>query len=207
MNTLVDVPSRAKDLRAATSEAHGRLDKRIMAAKPFQDRERYGRFLLVQYAFHREIDALYDNPALDRLLPDLAGRRRLGLIQKDLSDLGISAPVIDTQPLFAAEIDLPTALGWLYVAEGSNLGAAFLLKEAEALGLSEGFGARHLAGAPEGRGLHWRTFTAALDTIDLSSAENDRVISGATAAFTQVYRLVEELMPLSAETSGEPAGV
>ena len=33
--------------------------------------------------------------------------------------------------------DIPTALGWLYVAEGSNLGAAFLIKEAEKLGLSE----------------------------------------------------------------------
>jgi protein TonB len=55
-------------------------------------------------------------------------------------------------------------MGWLYVAEGSNLGAAFLLKEAVKLNLSGSFGARHLAGAPEGRGLHWRTFTAALDS-------------------------------------------
>ena len=83
--------------------------------------------------------------------------------------------------------------GWLYVAEGSNLGAAFLLKEAIRLELSETFGARHLAGAPEGRGLHWRTFTAALDSIALSQAEEDRVIAGAEAAFRRVQGLVDDI--------------
>lgn len=199
MNTLVDTPSRAKDLKAATSAAHGRLDKRIMAADPFGSPERYGRFLLVQHAFHREIDALYDNPVLDGLLPDLAGRRRLALIKADLADLGIDTPAIGTPPRFGAQIDLPTALGWLYVAEGSNLGAAFLLKDAMKLGFSETRGARHLAGAPEGRGLHWRTFTAALDTIELSGAENERVIDGAETAFGVVHHLVETLMPLPAD--------
>lgn len=199
MNTLVDVPSRAKNLKAATAAAHGRLDKRIMAADPFADTARYGRFLLVQHAFHREIDALYDNPVLDRLLPDLAGRRRLTLIEADLTDVGLPVPVIDTAPHFAARIDLPTALGWLYVAEGSNLGAAFLLKDAAKLGFSETHGARHLAGAPEGRGLHWRTFTAALDSVALSDAENDGVIAGAELAFAHVHQLVEALMPLPPE--------
>ncbi|MDH4983722.1 biliverdin-producing heme oxygenase [Hyphomicrobium sp. D-2] len=196
-----ETPSRAKDLRAATHGAHDRLDKRIMAAAPFADRARYGRFLLVQYAFHRDIDALYDNAMLDGLLPDLPGRRRVGQIQADLTDLGIAIPAIETPPHFAAgaEVDLPAALGWLYVAEGSNLGAAFLLKEALKLDLNEGFGARHLAGAPEGRGLHWRTFTAALDAVTLSDAENERVIANAVAAFDRVRGLVNDHMPLPAE--------
>lgn len=193
-----ETPSRAKDLRAATHGAHDRLDKRIMSAAPFADRARYGRFLLVQHAFHRDIDALYDDAKLDSLLPDLPGRRRLGHIEADLTDLGIAIPSIETAPRFAAgaAVDLPAALGWLYVAEGSNLGAAFLLKEAVKLELNEGFGARHLAGAPEGRGLHWRTFTAALDAVDLSDAENERVITNAVAAFDRVRGLVDDLMPL-----------
>lgn len=201
MTTLLDTPSRAKDLKAATAAAHERLDKRIMAANPFASADRYGRFLLVQHAFHREIDALYDNPVLDGLLPDLAGRRRLPQIKADLADLGIPVPAIDSTPEFGSEIDLPVALGWLYVAEGSNLGAAFLLKAAAQLGFSEERGARHLAGAPEGRGLHWRTFTAALDSIPLTEAENRRVIESAETAFALVRQFVEEQMPLSAETA------
>jgi heme oxygenase len=185
--------ARAKRLKAATHDTHERLDKSIMAGEPFGSRERYGLFVKVQHQFHRDIDALYVNPVFDRLLPDLAGRRRLGLIEQDLADLGIAAPAAGTVPAFGADADIPAALGWLYVAEGSNLGAAFLLKAAEKLGLSETFGARHLAGAPEGRGLHWRTFTAALDALELDEVQEAAVIGGAEAAFRRVHGLVAEM--------------
>lgn len=188
--------SRAKRLKTATHQAHERLDKRIIAADPFSGRVRYGQFVKVQHQFHRDIDALYESAVLDSLLPDLTGRRRLPHIARDLEDLGLDVPTPDTRPAFSADADLPTALGWLYVAEGSNLGAAFLLKEAAQLGLGDTFGARHLAAAPEGRGLHWRTFTAALDAVDLSEDEERRVIAGAIAAFQRVQDLVERLMPL-----------
>lgn len=186
--------SRSKRLKAMTNKTHDRLDQSIMGRNPFADVSRYGMFVTVQHLFHRDIDALYDDVGLDALLPDLQGRRRFALTGQDLADLDIEASQAANPPAFmaGAEIDLPTALGWLYVAEGSNLGAAFLLKEAAKLGLSESFGARHLAGAPEGRGLHWRTFTAALDGIELSKTEEDRVVSGAEAAFLRVHSLVRE---------------
>lgn len=184
--------SRAKRLKAATHDAHDKLDKRIMAGAPFQDRARYGLFVQVQYHFHNDIDALYQQPALNALLPGLQELRRLPLIAQDLQDLGITQPA--GQDAAAAGADLPTALGWLYVSEGSNLGAAFLLKEAIKLDLSETHGARHLAGSPEGRGLAWRRFTSALDSAALSPEEEQRVIAGANAAFTRVRGLVEDLM-------------
>jgi heme oxygenase len=185
---------RAKRLKAATNETHDRLDKSIIVQKPFESRDRYSLFVQVQYLFHREIDALYSNPILDAMLPDLSGRRRFTLIERDLADLGMASPEAEEPPVFATDANIPTALGWLYVAEGSNLGAAFLLKEAAKLGLSETFGARHLAAAPEGRGLHWKTFTAALDALQLAEPEERRVIDGARAAFARVQELVEELL-------------
>jgi heme oxygenase len=193
-SNAAEEPGRAKRLKQATNETHERLDKSIMAHNPFASKERYVLFVKVQHQFHREIDALYSDPVLDKLLPDLAGRRRFDLIEQDLSDLGMSAPASESAPAFAkdAEVDLPTALGWLYVAEGSNLGAAFLLKEAKKIGLSETSGARHLAAAPEGRGLHWKTFTAALDNVDVTAAEEERVIAGAKAAFARVQGSVNK---------------
>ena len=182
--------SRTKRLRAATHAAHERLDQRIMAGAPFASIANYLRFLQVQHAFHRDVDPLFRHAPLAALLPDLAGRRRLDLIGQDIADLGGTAPAAEA-PVFDAAIDLPTALGWLYVAEGSHLGAAFLLKEAAQLGLSENHGARHLAGAPEGRGLHWRIFTAAVDQVALSAAEEDRAIAGADRAFDRVRALVD----------------
>ncbi|GGF63842.1 heme oxygenase [Azorhizobium oxalatiphilum] len=184
---------RTKRLKARTGATHDRLDAGIMSRAPFSSRERYGLFLRVQHGFHRQIDALYADPTLDSLLPDLAGRRRLHLIAQDLADLGLAPPPVVGAPLFTpgGAVDLPTALGWLYVAEGSNLGAAFLLKAAASLGLNETFGAHHLAPAPEGRGLHWKTFTAALDALELSPEEDARMMAGGEAAFRHVHALVE----------------
>lgn len=194
MNVAVEAASgRWQRLKAATAPTHKSLDTRIMAARAFESKERYSRFVQMQHAFHRDIDALYDNQKLDALLPDLQGRRRFALIGRDLNDLGIAPLNIAEAPAFGAEPDIPTALGWLYVAEGSNLGAAFLIKEAEKLGLSETNGARHLAGHPEGRGKHWRSFTAALDALELTEEENARVIAGAEAAFRRVHALADRV--------------
>jgi heme oxygenase len=184
--------TRAKALKAGTREAHERLDGSIMAGRPFESQDRYVLFLTVQHAFHRDIDALYANPTLDGLLPDLAGRRRFGDIEQDFADLGRPVPQRAEPAAFGADADLPTALGWLYVAEGSNMGAAFLIKAAGKIGLGETHGARHLAGAPEGRGLHWRTFTEALDALELDEAEEARMTEGARAAFARVQTLVNE---------------
>lgn len=190
-----DGKTRSKLLKERTATTHDRLDKAIMDREPFASRERFGQFLRMQYLLHRDIDALYCNPALSALLPDLDVRRRFSLIAQDLADLEIGAPALNEAPIFTAETqpDMPAALGWLYVAEGSNLGAAFLLKEARTLDLSEDFGARHLAAAPEGRGRHWRTFTGSLDALSLQETEEHSVVTGAENAFHRVRTLVEEV--------------
>lgn len=190
MSDIETMESRCRRLKAATSDVHERLDQRIMAARPFDDRERYGRFLTVQLRFHRDIDGLYQDPGLAIVLPELAGRRRLPLIEQDLADLGLDA----TDAGASSYPDPIAGLGWLYVAEGSNLGAAFLFKAALGLGLSDTFGARHLAPSPVGRGAHWRAFTAAVDSITLSEAEEARAAAGAQAAFRAVHGYVEDLL-------------
>lgn len=187
---------RAQALKFQTRNTHAGLDETIMARRPFESLQRYGLFLQVQYLFHRDINALYAHPELDRMLPDLEGRRRFPLVALDLADIGVSTPSAHQAPAFASgDIDIPTALGWLYVAEGSNLGAAFLLKAAAGLGLSEHLGARHLGAAPEGRGLHWRTFVAALDAPEMDEMSEARVSAGARAAFARVRALVDRFFP------------
>lgn len=182
--------SRSVRLKAATRDSHGALDKRIMAGDIFADRSSFARFLRVQYRFHRSIDALYASPALDALLPDLAERRRLQQVRSDLEDLEQALPCEDIAAL-GNDLPLPTALGWLYVAEGSNLGGTVLYKMAAALGLDRDFGARHLAAHPDGAARHWREFTAALDAVVLSPAQEQEVIDAADAAFRSVHGHVE----------------
>jgi len=181
-------PSRARRLKAETEEIHDRLDRSIMAAASFTSLEGYARFLRVQYLFHRDIAALYEDAGLQALFPGLAQRQRLALIEADLADLESPLPEGEGALSFAPGevVDMPTALGWLYVAEGSNMGAALLRKEAAKLGLSDDRGARHLAPTPEGPAAHWRAFTAMLDAVPLSAEEEGRAVAGARAAFARV---------------------
>ncbi|TDK34447.1 biliverdin-producing heme oxygenase [Rhizobium deserti] len=183
--------TRIQRLKAMTDVTHERLDTRIMAAKPFASRERYALFLDVQHHFHADVDPIYHDVQMNRMLPNLAGRARLVALKQDIADIRGAVPAV-------ARVDgqvhsLPTSLGWLYVAEGSNLGAAFLLKEAAKLELSEDFGARHLAGHPDGRGLHWRNFVSAFNELPLSPADEALMAEGARAAFRRVHSLVDEI--------------
>lgn len=186
-----DIP-RSHRLKELTRKTHDKLDKSVMAASAFDDLAGYGRFLQMQWALHRDVDALYDEASLRAVLPGLAERRRLALVEADLADLTLERPDIAPLGSVAGEpIDLPTGLGWLYVIEGSNMGGALLRKEAAKLGLSDDHGARHLAPAPEGPAAHWRTFTAALDGVALDEAEEARVTQGAEAAFARAQALAD----------------
>ncbi|GEM_PF-39963 len=183
--------SRSQQLKSATHGAHERLDQRILRGDPFASVERYRRFLRVQYRFHRDIAGLYALPAAQAVVPDLLQRQRLQDLVCDLQAVGEPLPVADA-PVLDAQPRLATALGWLYVAEGSNLGAAILFKMAAKLGLDETHGARHLAGHPDGRARHWRSFTAALDAVPLDAAQEQELVAAATQAFLRVHAFVEQ---------------
>lgn len=201
--TTLPVDSRRQRLKEATRSTHDALDRRIMAFNPFASREHYARFALTQYLLHRDVQALYDDTALNQHLPLLAQRSRLALAEQDLRDLGVALPAPLEAPVFPADTraDTATALGWLYTVEGSNLGAAFLLKRVASLGLSGEHGARHLAPHPDGRAAHWRNFVEQFDELVLPREEEARAVAGADAAFARALRHVERHCALPATTA------
>ncbi|WP_336334804.1 biliverdin-producing heme oxygenase [Pseudomonas putida] len=172
-------PGRCKRLKAASSRDHDSVDQLVMTARPFEDHERYARFLQVQHRFHGSLLSLYRDAQLNLRLPGLMQLSRFAAVEADLRDLGLPLPAAPQQVCAS----LAQALGWLYCSEGSNLGAAFLFKETQRLGLDGNHGARHLAPHPDGHALHWREFVARLDGLVLESQEEAEVIAGAIAAF------------------------
>ena len=172
-------PSRCKRLKASSSRDHDSVDELVMAARPFENHERYARFLQVQHHFHGSLLSLYQDEHLNRRLPGLTQLSRFAAVEHDLHDLGLPLPSTPRQVTASPA----QALGWLYCSEGSNLGAAFLFKQTQRLGLDATQGARHLAPHPDGRALHWREFVARLDGLALAAEEEDEVITGAIAAF------------------------
>lgn len=197
MNNTSTAVSHCTRFRSNTKATHDRLDKRIMAFNPFADRDHFACFLQVQWAFHRDVTALFDHKVLNQLLPDLSERGRFAAVTQDLQDLDKPQPELTAPPIFGQDVDLPTALGWLYVEEGSNLGGGILFKMARKLELDETFGARHLAPHPEGRAPSWRAFMQQLDAIELTDVEQQRAQLGADAAFSRVLEYVERYCPLS----------
>ena len=141
---------RSQRLNLLTNEPHQRLESLVKSKEPFASRGNFARFVAAQYLFQHDLEPLYRNEALARLFPGLASRARDDAARADLADLGHPVPEGD-QSVREADLSLAEALGWLFVSEGSKLGAAFLFKKAAALELDENFGARHLAEPGGGR--------------------------------------------------------
>lgn len=186
---LLERPLLSKRLKHETNSEHERMHRLMEHGAPFSSRDAYARFLAAQFLFQSDVEHLFNDPAVRAAVPDLDCRGRKQASLDDLRDLGHDAPA--EEALASLDVKMPEALGWLYVSEGSTLGAALLLKEAQAcLGLSAEFGARNLAAYPGGRAPVWRRFVAALDNDELDSSVHDAVIAGANAAYARFGQLL-----------------
>lgn len=180
---------RSQRLNQITNAPHAELDLAVKAHAPFETLESYRRFVVAQYAFQAELQALYSDPQLIAIMPDLAQRCRAEQAKADLADLGVEVPAPVTGAL--QNPNTAQALGWLFVSEGSKLGAAFLIKRAVALNLSDTFGARHLGEPAGGRAEGWKTFVRTLDSLTFSAEEEAQVEQGAIAAFDRFNVLLK----------------
>ena len=181
---------RSQRLNQITNEPHTKLDALVKAHAPFETQANFARFVVAQYLFQSELVALYNDPELIKLVPDLAERCRAEAAKLDLGDLDTEVPA----PV-AGAVKNPSkaeALGWLFVSEGSKLGAAFLIKRAVGLGLSETFGARHLGEPAGGRAEGWKSFTRTLDALPFTAEEEAAVEKGAIDAFVRFTVLLEQ---------------
>jgi heme oxygenase len=181
---------RSQRLNQITHEPHSKLDALVKAHAPFETPANFSRFVVAQYLFQSELVALYNDPELVALVGDLPARCRAEAAKADLADLDTEVPAA-----VAGAVNNPSkaeALGWLFVSEGSKLGAAFLIKRAVGLGLSETFGARHLGEPAGGRAQGWKTFVKTLDELELSADEEAEMDKGAIDAFNRFTVLLEQ---------------
>lgn len=149
---------RRHELRLATAAQHERLDS---LTGLFSDRISYGRYLRSATAFRAFVEA--------DLTPDLIFDIRLAPLQlhrhlvDDCQDLGVAPSGGSLSTGLGRSRD--EQLGALYVLEGSLLGAGLLMTRAVHLGLTESFGARHLARQCRERS-RWPIFLAHLEAVD-----------------------------------------
>jgi heme oxygenase len=184
---------RSQRLNQITHAPHAELDALVKSHAPFDSRESFARFVVAQYLFQSELQALYNDPQLIAIVPDLAERCRADQARLDLADLDTEVPaaVPAAVPGAVGKPSLGEAMGWIFVSEGSKLGAAFLIKRAVALELSDSFGARHLGEPAGGRAEGWKQFTRILDGLALSPEEEAAAERGAVAAFERFTQLLK----------------
>ena len=183
----------AQRLKEENRTTHDSVDHLVMSVAPFSSPANYTLFLKLQSVFHKIVEPIYQNAELNQQIPGLADMARYAAVVQDLQDLG-SGPYA-----FSGQLPQPAgnqAVGWLYCAEGSNLGAAFLFKDAQKLDFTAEHGARHLAPHPDGRGKHWREFVDHLNRLGLDKPAQDEAISGAKEAFAFYKVILREIFGL-----------
>ena len=139
----------------------------------------YARYLTGQFAFRRAIErVLADGPAPADgwSIAPLADALR-----RDVADLALPHSTVPQWPdKLSAALAEGGRPGALYVVEGSSLGARLLQKQAAMLGLSDEFGARHLA-LQTSEPARWRSFVDFLDRSDPRAL--DASVRAAAATF------------------------
>ncbi len=197
-------PARSGRIKQHTSTAHDSLDALIMQQTPFASLAHYRQFLTLQYFLLQDAAVLYQHPTLQTLVADLADRSRLSLLQQDFADLGWPEPELYFTPALTITASLPELLGWLYVIEGSKLGAAMLGRQLGQLALSADFGGHYLAGPGAGRGAAWRELLQLFDQQPLTSAEEALMFDSASQAFGRVRQHLAWLLQHQALPKAKP---
>ncbi len=184
--TVSTVPGLIDRLRAETRDLHEALERDLDWKNRMATLEGYRGLLARWWGFHAVFEPLVDaRPPL----PGLAGRRKLHLLERDLSRLGMFADAIRALPRIDASSlpdDSAGMTGALYVLEGSTLGGLVIarhLRAALAGTGAEDVCAYYQAYGRDRTGSMWRAFLNQLSE-EVSRASHQEVVAGARQTFS-----------------------
>lgn len=171
-------------LRIETRAAHDALDETLDLIGQPLTLTQYVRLLARFHGFHRAIE-----PLLARLIePSLwAGRSKLAVLQQDLGRCGMSAAAMRRLP---APDDLPaitdgaTALGALYVSEGSTLGGRIIDRQLQKNPLIPAEARSYFGVYGDQTGARWQAVCEVLETS--SPDHHQRTIQSAQLIFASL---------------------
>ena len=183
--TTLQTPIGAR-LRAETRHQHAAVEGTLAFLVPDVRPAAYRAFLARWHGFHRVVEPRLDAWHLRARLLDWPPRRKLRLLEDDLRALGVGGEQVRRLPVCP---DVPavggtaTALGVLYVVEGSTLGGAVLRRRladgripADAFGFLSSYG--------DEVGPRWRGYRAASARwVDEHPEDGDRVVAAARRTF------------------------
>ncbi len=177
-------------LRNATGPLHKRLETNLNLLSPSFSRMNYLCLIQAFWGYYHPLEAsLTRVPELHDWLPDIAMRSKLPLLAADLKALGVDGDVLDRLSIcheLPACTDLATALGCLYVLEGSTLGGQVISRHLKnVFNLDAENGAAFFTGYGEQTGAMWQTFRTVLIT---ATVDENALIHAACETFITLER-------------------
>jgi len=179
-----NVLQRRWDLKAATAPYHERIDRLGSLYGMFNSLDAYRKYLEATWHSRLALETLLDVSDLRRVFSDWDNHKIQSELQMDYADLSDGEELKKPELQFdaGAPVDLPSAIGTLYVLEGSALGATLLIQKARLLGLGAGYGARHLE-KQVGNLAGWKKTVSLLETMSLDEKDEERCIEAAIDSF------------------------
>jgi heme oxygenase (biliverdin-IX-beta and delta-forming) len=150
-------------LKQATWPHHERLEKKLELLNPGFSRPDYIRLLQAFWGYYRPMEIRLEAiPELVGWLPDFFQRTKLPLLETDLRILGIDGDTLTRLPVCRELPDcnnFASALGCLYVLEGSTLGGQVISRHLKrSLNLDAQNGASFFTGYGDATGAMWGEF-------------------------------------------------
>lgn len=178
-----------ENLKSQTAIAHKNLESLPVSASilsPNMKISDYCHYLSLMYDVHKSTQEMVF-PLLKNFISDLEDRAKTQLILDDLSFLNYTKK--ESVSIFKnQDINVPFALGILYVIEGSTLGGRFILKNIETIpGLDQQNGVSYFTGYGNKTGSYWKTFLNELTAYENENQCADDIIKGAVYAFDCIY--------------------
>jgi len=181
-----------QNLRSRTAHQHSLLEQ-TKASKNLLSQQvttaDYSAYLSLLYGFVKGFENVVF-PLVDHYITDIEDRRKTHLLVADLNMLGIDEAdlaVIPEQFFEEAYQSTATALGGMYVLEGSVLGGAFIYKHLQTTVGSEAIAgkAKYFKVYGSETGSRWKIFLKAF--CQASSGMEEEVIESASQTFSALH--------------------
>lgn len=180
----------SQEIKAATKEAHQKLEKTVvLRLKDIRSQADYAEVLKCFYAYFNAIESAIAPYITTAVLPDYPKRRNSSYIKQDIIELGedVSALLNPEVPNINHTV---SALGALYVLEGSIMGGPYIVEMLRKYGMDKGFS--FFSGYGEDTGRMWGSFTAVMNKAVKTPEEQTAIIATANETFSLFGNVFEQ---------------
>lgn len=170
-------------IKEATKSAHQQLEALVVKRlKAIRNNADYADLLKHFYAYFSKVERAIAPFITAELMPDYTLRRNASYLKKDIEALGST-----TNELPPAQAPVITntlsALGALYVMEGSIMGGRVIIQILEKAGVTEGVS--FFSGYGEATAQMWQRFTDVLNSHASTESEEVQAIDAANVTFNK----------------------